>query len=159
VLAAVLNNFEGMPKEEEERQTMMEDKVVLVIEDNALNMKLVVTLLTLNKLKVLCAEDANSGLRMAQEHRPDLILMDIQLPGMDGLAATRFLKRSPDLKDIPVIALTGYAMQGDMEKSMAAGCSGYIAKPIDTRSFIEQIRPFLDGNRADKTAAVETGNV
>jgi CheY-like chemotaxis protein len=89
--------------------------------------------------------------------RPDLILMDIQLPGMDGLAATRLLKSS-ELKDIPVIALTGYAMQGDMERSMAAGCAGYITKPIDTRGFMERIRPFLDGDQTDKAAATKSGD-
>jgi CheY-like chemotaxis protein len=137
---------------------MIEGKKVLVIEDNELNMKLVVALLTLKKLKVLCAEDAESGLRLAREHRPDLILMDIQLPGMDGLTATRLLKEAPDLKDIPVVALTSYAMQGDMEKSMAAGCAGYIAKPIDTRGFMECIQTFLGGNQTDMAAPAQRGD-
>ena len=136
---------------------MGEAKRVLVIEDNELNMKLVVALLTHSKLDVLCAADAESGLEMAKEHRPDLILMDIQLPGMDGLAATRLLKNSPGLKDIPVIALTGYAMKGDKEKALAAGCADYISKPIDTRSFHKRIRPFLDGAQTDKPIVTESG--
>jgi len=142
----------------EERRTMLEGKKVLVIEDNELNMKLVVALLALNKIEVFSAEDAESGLRLASEHQPDLILMDIQLPGMDGLTATHLLKKSHDLKDIPVIALTGYAMQGDMEKAMAAGCAGYIAKPIDTRSFLKQIQPFLGGNQTGRNAAAKSGD-
>ena len=115
----------------------MESKSILVIEDNALNMKLVRSLLQIGKYNVLEAMNAETGIQLARENMPDLVLMDIQLPGMDGLTATRIIKSDPKLQDIPVVALTSYAMQGDDEKAKLAGCTGYIAKPIDTRSFLD----------------------
>ena len=121
----------------------MANETVLVIEDNEMNMKLVRSLLQLGKYRVLKASDAENGIKLAQEHHPDLILMDIQLPGMDGLTATREIKNDPAVKDITVIALTSYAMQGDEEKAKDAGCAGYISKPIDTRSFLETGGQFL----------------
>lgn len=121
----------------------MENKTVLVIEDNRLNMKLVRTLLQLGKYRVLEAIDAETGIQMAREHQPDLILMDIQLSGMDGLSATRIIKEDQALKDIAVVALTSYAMQGDERKAIEAGCTGYIPKPIKTRVFLESISRFL----------------
>ena len=114
-------------------------KKILIVEDNALNMKLVRTLLELSGCDVLSAMDAEKGLQIAREHHPDLILMDIQLPGMDGLTATRILKKDPELCLVPVIALTSFAMQGDEEKALDAGCDGYIIKPIDTRGFRKTI--------------------
>jgi CheY-like chemotaxis protein len=114
-------------------------KKVLVIEDNALNMKLVRVLLGLGDYQVLEARDAEKGLALAREHRPDLILMDVQLPGMDGLSATRVLKEDPLLRDTAVVAMTAHAMPGDDEKARQAGCSGYIPKPIDTRAFLRDI--------------------
>ena len=122
----------------------MENKTVLVVEDNKLNMKLIVALLTIGNYRILKAEDAEIGIQMIKEHRPDLILMDFQLPGMDGLSATRTIKKDEDLKDIPVVALTSYAMTGDKEKVMEAGCDGYIPKPIETRTFLEKLSQFLD---------------
>jgi two-component system cell cycle response regulator len=124
----------------------MENKTILVIEDNEMNMKLVRTLLQLGNYGVLEAVDAETGIQLAREQKPDLILMDIQLPGMDGLSATRVIKENAAFKDIPVVALTSYAMQGDEQKAMEAGCIGYIAKPIDTRSFLETISGFLAHN-------------
>ena len=121
----------------------MANETVLVIEDNEMNMKLARSLLQLGKYRVLEASDAENGIKLAQEHHPDLILMDIQLPGMDGLTATREIKNDPAVKDITVIALTSYAMQGDEEKAKDAGCAGYIPKPIDTRSFLETVGQFL----------------
>ncbi|MCG2778832.1 MAG: response regulator [Desulfobacterales bacterium] len=121
----------------------MANETVLVIEDNEMNMKLARSLLQLGKYSVLEASDAENGIKLAQEHHPDLILMDIQLPGMDGLTATREIKNDPAVKDITVIALTSYAMQGDEEKAKDAGCAGYISKPIDTRSFLETVGQFL----------------
>jgi CheY-like chemotaxis protein len=121
----------------------MEEKRVLVIEDNELNMKLVRSLLQIGKYQVVEAPDAETGIRMAQEHHPALILMDIQLPGMDGLSATRLLKQDGDLKEIPVVALTSYAMQGDDEKALEAGCTGYIAKPINTRTFLDTLEKYM----------------
>jgi CheY-like chemotaxis protein len=121
----------------------MANETILVIEDNKMNMKLVRSLLQIGKYSVLEAIDAENGIQLAREHHPDLILMDIQLPGMDGLTATREIKNDPEVKDISVVALTSYAMEGDEEKAMDAGCAGYIAKPIDTRSFLETVGQFL----------------
>lgn len=112
---------------------------ILVIEDNELNLKLVRTLLDLEGYRVLEAEDAESGIRLASLHLPDLILMDIQLPGMDGLAATRILKDQEKTRAIPIVALTGFAMASDELKAREAGCDGYITKPINTRNFRETI--------------------
>jgi CheY-like chemotaxis protein len=119
------------------------NKTVLVIEDNEMNMKLARSLLQIGKYNVLKAFDAENGIQLAREHHPDLILMDIQLPGMDGLTATLKIKNDPAVKDITVVALTSYAMEGDEKKAMDAGCAGYIAKPIDTRSFLETLGQFL----------------
>jgi CheY-like chemotaxis protein len=121
----------------------MEGKTVLLIEDNELNLKLIRTVLAMEEFEVLEAKDAERGIELAREHKPDLILMDIQLPGLDGLSATRLIKGDPDLREIPVIALTSYAMHGDEEKAREAGCTGYIAKPIDTRNFKESITELL----------------
>jgi len=103
---------------------------VLVIEDNPTNMKLAVFLLETAGHSVLTAMDAEAGLARAGKDHPDLILMDVQLPGMDGLEATALLKRGEATRDIPVIALTALAMKGDEERIRAAGCDGYIAKPL-----------------------------
>jgi len=121
----------------------MANETVLVIEDNEMNMKLARSLLQIGKYSVLEAIDAENGIRLAREHHPDLILMDIQLPGLDGLTATQKIKDDPAMKDITIVALTSYAMQGDEKKAMDAGCAGYIAKPIDTKSFLETLRQFL----------------
>ena len=103
---------------------------ILVIEDNAANMKLARLLLRNVGHAVLCAVDAETGLKMVASDSPDLILMDIQLPGMDGLAATALLKQDPATAAIPIVALTAMAMSTDKEKTIAAGCDGYIAKPV-----------------------------
>jgi len=103
---------------------------VLVIEDHAANMKLASLLLRSAGHTVLCAIDAETGLTLARADQPDLILMDLQLPGMDGLAATALLKQDPATAAIPVIALTALAMKADREKSQLAGCDAYIAKPL-----------------------------
>jgi two-component system, cell cycle response regulator len=121
----------------------MKAQTILVVEDNPLNMKLVRSLLTLTGYRVLEADDAEQGIQLASTHRPDLILMDIQLPGMDGLEATRIIKAREELKHIPVVALTSFAMPGDEQKAREASCSGYITKPIDTRKFIAIIQGFL----------------
>jgi two-component system cell cycle response regulator DivK len=103
---------------------------VLVIEDNPANMKLASLLLRNVGHAVLCATDAETGLTLARSEHPDLILMDIQLPGMDGFAATAMLKQDPVTAGIPVIALTAMAMKEDQEKSQVAGCDAYISKPL-----------------------------
>ena len=124
----------------------MSSTTILIIEDNELNMKLVRSMLQLGKYRILEAQNAEIGIELAREHSPDLILMDIQLPGMDGLDATRFIKSDSALAHIPVVALTSYAMRGDEEKALSAGCSGYIAKPIDTRNFLDFISEQLNAN-------------
>ncbi|MEO8336021.1 MAG: response regulator [bacterium] len=112
---------------------------VLVVEDNPANMTLAKFLLESAGYRVLCATDAEAGLALAREERPNLILMDIQLPGMDGLEATGLLKRDDSTRAIPVIALTALAMKGDEERIRAAGCDGYIAKPLAYREFLATI--------------------
>jgi two-component system cell cycle response regulator DivK len=112
---------------------------VLVVEDNAANMTLAVFLLQSAGHAVLEAMDAEAGLALARQEQPDLILMDIQLPGMDGLEATALLKREGATRAIPVLALTALAMKGDEERIRAAGCDGYIAKPMNYREFLATI--------------------
>ena len=112
---------------------------VLVVEDNAANMKLTTFLLESAGHTVLSASDAEAGLTLARDERPALILMDIQLPGMDGLQATTLLKQDAVTRDIPVIALTALAMKGDEERIRAAGCDGYVAKPIAYKAFLATI--------------------
>ncbi len=112
---------------------------ILVIEDNADNMFLTVMLLESAGHTVISAIDAETGLTMARAESPDLILMDIQLPGMDGLAATAILKQDPSTRAVPVLALTALAMKGDEERIRAAGCDGYIAKPIGIQAFLATI--------------------
>ena len=112
---------------------------VLIVEDNPANMTLAVFLLESVGHTVLTATDAETGLTLARSEQPDLVLMDIQLPGMDGLEATAILKRSAATRSIPVIALTALAMKGDEERIRAAGCDGYIAKPLDYKGFLASI--------------------
>jgi two-component system, cell cycle response regulator DivK len=112
---------------------------VLIIEDNVTNMTLAIFLLQSVGHTVLSATDAEAGLTLAQSEHPDLILMDIQLPGMDGLQATALLKRDEATRAIPVIALTALAMKGDEERIRAAGCDGYIAKPMRYQEFLATI--------------------
>lgn len=112
---------------------------VLVIEDNPANMTLALFLLRSAGHTALSATDAEAGLTLARDEHPDLILMDIQLPGMDGLQATGMLKQDDATRAIPVIALTALAMKGDEERIRAAGCDGYIAKPLSYREFLATI--------------------
>ncbi len=116
---------------------------VAVIEDNDLNMKLVKTLLDIAGFDVIAAQDAETGIDLIREHGPDLILMDVQLPGMDGFSATKIIKQDETLKSIPVVALTSYAMEGDKDKATQAGCTGYISKPIDTRNFAKNVDRYI----------------
>jgi two-component system cell cycle response regulator DivK len=109
---------------------------ILIVEDNAANMKLAIFLLESAGHTVLTATDAEAGLTLARDQQPNLILMDIQLPGMDGLEATAILKRDNATRAIPIIALTALAMKGDEERIRAAGCDGYIAKPLAYREFL-----------------------
>jgi two-component system cell cycle response regulator DivK len=116
---------------------------VLVIEDNAANMKLASLLLRNAGHTMLCAVDAETGITLARADRPDLILMDLQLPGIDGLAATALLKQDPATAAIPVIALTALAMKADREKSQLAGCDAYIAKPLRYKELYAAIDTLL----------------
>ncbi len=137
-------------------QKIME-RTVLVIEDDHLNMKLMRSLLGLGGYRMVEAGDAETGLRLAVEHKPDLILMDVQLPGLDGLSATRRLKENPELAAIPVIALTGLAMEGDREKALDAGCQDYISKPINTRSFLGSLGALLVPEETYRRTRTGTG--
>ncbi len=116
---------------------------VLIVEDTPANMKLVNLLLVKAGYRVLQAGNATDGITLARAHRPDLILMDIQLPGMDGLAATRLLKATETTRQIKVVALTAFAMKGDEEKVFAAGCDGYIVKPIQYKNFLDEVERIL----------------
>jgi two-component system cell cycle response regulator DivK len=116
---------------------------ILIVEDNAANMKLTALLLDRDGHEVLQATDAEEGLRLARERLPELILMDIQLPGMDGLTATRLLKSDAATRTIKIVALTALAMTGDRERIEAAGCDGYIAKPIHYQEFQKVVRGML----------------
>jgi two-component system, cell cycle response regulator DivK len=116
---------------------------ILIVEDNPTNMKLSTFLLESADYTVLAATSAEIGLTLARAERPDLILMDIQLPGMDGLQATALLKADAATRDIPVIALTALAMKGDEARILAAGCDGYIAKPLDYKDFLAVIKARL----------------
>jgi CheY-like chemotaxis protein len=113
----------------------MAGETILIVEDNPLNMELATDLLEAAGYVVRQAGTAEEAIHKAKTDSPQLILMDVSLPGMDGLAATRALKVDPATRAIPVIALTAYAMKGDEEKAREAGCEGYITKPIDTRGF------------------------
>jgi len=116
---------------------------ILVVEDHPLNLQLVRDLLEAEGYAVLHAGTAEEGLAIARKRLPALILMDISLPGMDGLAATRILKADPATQHIPVVALTAHAMKGDAERAFAGGADGYLTKPIDTRAFPRAIAELL----------------
>ncbi|HMI57099.1 MAG TPA: response regulator [Gemmatimonadaceae bacterium] len=116
---------------------------VLIVEDNAINLALSTFLVRSAGYDVITAADAEQGIRMAREQMPDLILMDIQLPGMDGLEAIGVLKGDPSTRAIPIIALTALAMKGDETRIRASGCDGYIAKPMRYQKFLEAIAEVL----------------
>ena len=116
---------------------------ILVVEDNPVNLELVRDILEAHGHEVLEASNATDGLALLSGELPDLILMDIQLPGMDGLTATRQIKADARLQGIPVVALTAHAMRGDEERALAAGCDGYVSKPIDTRALPQMVAGFL----------------
>jgi two-component system, cell cycle response regulator DivK len=120
---------------------------VLIVEDNPLNMKLFSAMIASQGYDVLQAIDGPGGLDMARQQHPDLIIMDIQLPGMSGLEVTHSLKAEADTRDIPVIATTAYALRGDEEKIRASGCDGYMAKPIAISEFLELVRSFMSASR------------
>jgi two-component system cell cycle response regulator DivK len=121
----------------------MQGEQILIVDDNAANLKLARLLLTAEGHEARTAVDAEHALKVLETFKPCLILMDIQLPGMDGLTLTKKLKSDPTTRDIVVIALTAYAMKGDEEKARAAGCDGYIAKPIDVHTLPQRVAQFL----------------
>jgi len=127
---------------------------ILVIEDNAANLELVTDVLEASRFRVTPARTAEEGLRLARELLPDLILMDLSLPGMDGLAATRVLKADAATCHLPVVALTAHAMRGDAAMALQAGCDGYLVKPIDTRTFPETIAALVTAAIKSRKATV-----
>jgi CheY-like chemotaxis protein len=116
---------------------------ILVIEDNEQNLYLITFILEKNHYEVIQARDGQEGIDLAGRSNPAMIILDIQLPVMDGYEVARQLTRKSETKDIPIVAVTSYAMVGDREKTIAAGCTGYIEKPIDPGSFIDEIEKFL----------------
>lgn len=118
-------------------------KSILIVEDNELNMKLFSDLLEAHGYRVIQTRDGLSALDLARRHKPDLVLMDIQLPEVSGIEVTKWLKEADDLKHIPVIAVTAFAMKGDEEKIREGGCEAYISKPISVLSFLQTIDGFL----------------
>src|SRR5215475_15482735 len=121
----------------------MPGEKILLVEDNPVNRRLAGFLLRSQGYQVLEAASALDAFPIIQKERPALIVMDIQLPGMDGLEATKKIKAEPETADIPVLAVTSYAMKGDREKALAAGCAGYVTKPIDKTTFIQEVTAHL----------------
>ena len=122
----------------------MSNASILIVDDNPDNLELTKVLLECEGFEVRTAEDAPQALNALATHRPQLILMDVQLPGMDGLELTRRLRADRAFEDVIIVALTAYAMKGDEENARAAGCDGYISKPIDTRTFPQAVREYLE---------------
>jgi two-component system cell cycle response regulator DivK len=119
-------------------------KTVLIVEDNELNMKLFHDLLEAHGYDTVATGSGIEALKLARAHRPDLILMDIQLPDVSGLEVTKWIKDDPDLQRIPVVAVTAFAMRGDEERIRQGGCEAYLSKPISIARFMETVRGFLD---------------
>lgn len=119
-------------------------KKILIIEDHALNRILLRDIMQMHGHETLESVTAEDGLRIAEEQKPDLILVDIQLPGMDGLTATRRLKSDPQTKHIPVIVITSFAMEYDKQRALSSGCDAYMPKPIDTRKLPELVAELLE---------------
>lgn len=119
-------------------------KKVMIVEDNELNMKLFHDLLEAHGIDVIQTRDGREVLDLAREHMPNLILMDIQLPEVSGLDVTRWLKQDDELKSIPVIAITAFAMKGDEEKIREGGCEDYISKPISVMQFLDKVKKYLE---------------
>jgi CheY-like chemotaxis protein len=129
--------------------------IVLIVDDNPTNLKLAAEVLECDGFRILKAGDAEDAQILLATATPDLILMDIALPGMDGLTLTRTLKLDPRFKNIPIIALTAFAMKGDDRRALDAGCDGYVTKPINTRELPRQVRVMIEAYRG--SAAPESG--
>jgi two-component system cell cycle response regulator DivK len=121
----------------------MSEKTILIVEDSEFNRRLLEAVLAPHHYRLLVAEDGESGVDLAQAEQPDLILMDVLLPGIDGYEATRHLRADPATRGLVIVALTASSSSEEQELALASGCDGYIPKPIDTRAFPEQIRRFL----------------
>lgn len=133
-------DMSGKPPEAPQRA-----KTVLIVEDNELNAKLFHDLLDAYGYKTLLTKSGAEALQLAREHRPNLILMDIQLPGVSGLEVTRWLKDDDELRSIPVIAVTAFAMKGDEERIKQGGCEAYLSKPISIMTFLDTVRRYIGG--------------
>lgn len=118
-------------------------KVILIIEDDLKNLKLIRDVLLVNSYETIEASNGKQGVEMAKNMMPDLILMDVQMPILDGLEATRILKADAETSEIPIVALTSYAMVGDEERIKDAGCDGYLTKPIHIKEFLEIVAEYL----------------
>jgi CheY-like chemotaxis protein len=158
VIANVKAGFPPLPVETAEGISLYPDnsggdpavttKTILVIEDNEMNMKLMRAVLQLGPYRMLEAVDAETGLELARKEHPDLVLMDIQLPGMDGLSATRIIKSDQELKRIPVIAITGFAMDADKENARDIGFETYVVKPFNVKTLLDTIDNTLRSGRS-----------
>lgn len=133
----------------------MKRQLILVVEDNEANQMLARAVLEMEGYDVAVAGSSVEAHERVRSATPDLILMDVQLPGVDGLSLTRQLKDDPATAQIPIVALTAHAMRGDRELAMSAGCAGYIAKPIDVRTFGQQIRAFFPARATDERVAAQ----
>ena len=122
---------------------------ILVVEDNPLNLKLVRDVLTVSGYEVVAAPSGEEGVSLAQTCEPDLVLMDIQLPGIDGYEALRLLRQNPQLDGVPVVAVTAFAMREDRERAAREGFDGYLGKPISVRALPSQVGEFLSNGRVD----------
>ena len=134
------------------RSAPMGAKSVLIVEDNELNMKLFHDLLAAHGYRTVQTRNGLDALALARQHRPNLILMDIQLPEVSGLEVTRWLKEDVELRNIPVVAVTAFAMKGDEERIRSGGCEAYVSKPISVATFLETVRRFIGDARSDERA-------
>jgi CheY-like chemotaxis protein len=128
----------------------MQSAKILIVEDKELNMELATDILELAGYTVLQSTTAEQGIDVARQQKPDLIVMDVGLPGMDGLTATQVLKQDPSTRDIPVLILTAHAMKGDEEKCRQAGCDGFMAKPINTQKLPEMVASLVKSRNAGR---------
>ena len=138
-----MSQLNAVPATSRPLRARTSDKTILIVEDNELNMKLFHDLLEAHGYNILQTKDGMEALKLARSHRPDLILMDIQLPEVSGLEVTKWIKEDDELKSIPIIAVTAFAMKGDEEKIREGGCEAYIAKPISVVQFLETVDRFL----------------
>ena len=136
------------PSESQTPEVRFADKTVLIVEDNELNMKLFHDLLVAHGYATIQTRNGLEALALARRHRPALILMDIQLPEISGLEVTKWIKEDDELRDIPVVAVTAFAMKGDEERIRSGGCEAYISKPISVGAFLETVHHFIGDPRA-----------